>query len=58
MIVMKQNYTFPISKEMVTAKVTKRISTKTSVLICRKLSNKDFTKTKAFVNGMIEKKKT
>ncbi|MBL7160020.1 MAG: hypothetical protein ISS95_00490 [Candidatus Aenigmarchaeota archaeon] len=49
-------YTFPISNEtMVTAKSTKRISTRSSQIICKKINNTNFKKTKKFVEGLIDK---
>lgn len=54
---MNKKYTFPIGKEMVTARSTKRISTISAVAVCRKINRMDFKKAKDLVGGLLEKSK-
>ncbi len=49
-----ENYTFPTTKDDVTASTTMRASTKAAEKICRALNRKDFSKAKKFCEGLIE----
>ncbi|HLE07334.1 MAG TPA: uL22 family ribosomal protein [archaeon] len=49
-----ENYTFPTTKEDVSARTTMRASTKAAEKICRALNRKDFSKAKKFCAGLIE----
>jgi hypothetical protein len=56
---MKNNgYTFPITKEMASAKTTARVSTKSSKTIAKKINNKNFLMSKTLVEKMFLGKKS
>ena len=48
------DYTFPTTKDDVTARTTMRASTKAAEKICRRLNRKSFGKAKKFCEGLIE----
>ncbi len=48
------DYTFPTTKDDVTARTTVRVSTKACEKICSALNRKDFGKAKKFCSGLIE----
>jgi ribosomal protein L22 len=54
---MKKGYTFEITKEMVTAKTTSKISTVHSQLVVKYINGKNFAKAKYIIDGLATEKR-
>jgi ribosomal protein L22 len=55
---MGTGYTLPITKEMVCAKTTTRVSTITSEIVCGEINRMIFRKAKAFMEDLVDEKQS